>query len=88
MTEPGVAWQSFDLAETMPLLLPDDIAVVFHLAAKTQHGSKAEPAEENAALRLIDAAGVVGADFVFVSSQTACADAPTAYGRIKWQSSV
>lgn len=85
VTELGVAWQPFDLADTTPLSLPGDVAAVIHLAAKTQHGSGAEHTEEEAAQRLIDAAYAVGAGFVFVSSQTACADAPTAYGRIKWQ---
>lgn len=85
MTEPEVAWQHFDLADAMPLLLPSDIAAVFHLAAETQHARIVEQTERAAAQRLIDAAGAVGAGFVFVSSQTACADAPTAYGRIKWQ---
>ena len=82
---PGVTWQPFDLTDAKPMALPGDIAAVFHLAAETQHASGAEHPEQEAAQRLIDAAGAVGADFVFVSSQTACADAPTAYGRIKWQ---
>ncbi|WP_409298264.1 SDR family oxidoreductase [Pseudomonas sp. KCJK8993] len=84
-TEPGVAWQAFDLANTQPLQLPADVAMVFHLAVNTQHDFDSEDVEPNAAQRLIDAAAVVGASFVFVSSQAAGADAPTAYGRIKWQ---
>jgi nucleoside-diphosphate-sugar epimerase len=85
VTESGVAWQCFNLADTTPLLLPDDIAAVFHLAAETRHALDIEHTEQAAAQRLIAAAGAVGAGFVFVSSQTARADAPTAYGRIKWQ---
>lgn len=85
VTQPGVAWQPFDLADATPLSLPGDIAGVFHLAAETQHARGAEQTERAAAQRLIDAAGAVDAGFVFVSSQAARADAPTAYGRIKWQ---
>lgn len=85
IAEPGVTWQAFDLADNLPLSLPEDIAVVFHLAVKTQHDSGEGSVEQDAAQRLIEAAAVVGAGFVFVSSQAACADAPTAYGRIKWQ---
>lgn len=83
--EPGVAWQPFDLADATPLSLPGDTAAVVHLAAKTRHEFGAEHSEQEAALRLIDAAGAVGSRFIFVSSQAASAEAPTAYGRIKWQ---
>lgn len=81
----SVAWQSFDLADTTPLSLPRGINAVFHLAAETQYAQGAEQTELAAAQRLIDAARAVGAGVVFVSSQTARANAPTAYGRIKWQ---
>lgn len=85
LDEPGVVWQAFDFSDKLPLALPEDIAMVFHLAAKTQHDPDAEQDEEDAAQRLIEAAVAVKAGFVFVSSQTARNDAPTAYGRIKWQ---
>lgn len=85
VAQAGVVWQPFDLADATPLALPGDIIGVFHLAAETQHARGAEPTESAAAQRLIDAAGAVGASFVFVSSQTARANAPTDYGRIKWQ---
>lgn len=85
VTAPGVAWQTFDLADITPLSLPADVAVVFHLAAETLHAQGTEQIEMAAAKRLIDAAAAVGAGFVFISSQTARPDAPTAYGRIKWQ---
>lgn len=83
--ESGVAWQFFDLADATPLALPSDIDAVFHLAAETRHAAGAELTEQKAAQLLIDAAGSVRAAFIFISSQTACADAPTAYGRIKWK---
>lgn len=85
LTEAGVEWQSFDLADATQLSLPDDIDTVFHLAAETRHAPGAELTEQTAAQLLIDAASSVGATFIFISSQTARADAPTAYGRIKWK---
>lgn len=83
--QPGVAWQAYELAEAEPLFLPLDVDAVFHLAAETQHAEGAEQTELRAAQRLIEAAHRANAAFVFVSSQTARADAPTGYGRIKWQ---
>lgn len=80
-----LVWQRFDLADTAPLSLPQDTDVVFHLAIQTQQKAGTEQIELAAAQRLIDAAKTVSARFVFISSQTARADAPTAYGWIKWQ---
>lgn len=83
--ESGVTWQFFDLtAETLPSL-PCDIDAVFHLAAKTRHVVGEEFAEHKSAQLLIDAADSIGAAFIFISSNTASAKAPTAYGRIKWK---
>lgn len=84
LIEAGVAWQFFDLADATTLSLPSDIDAVFHLAAETRYAAGTELTELTAAKLLIDAAGLVGAAFIFISSQTACASAPTAYGRIKW----
>lgn len=85
VSEAGVEWQPFDLGDEAPLSLPADIFTVFHLAANTQYEPSAQHNEHDAAERLIGAASAVGAHFVFVSSQTACSEAATAYGRIKWQ---
>lgn len=81
----SVKWYPFDLADTMPLSFPHDLDAVYHLAADTRHPQGADQVERTAAQRLINAAGVIGAKFVFISSQTARANAPTGYGRIKWQ---
>ena len=81
----GVMWQPFDLADTVPPTLPSNIDAVFHLAAVTRYPSGAELSEQNAAKMLIAAAASVRATFIFVSSQTARPDAPTAYGRNKWK---
>ncbi|MBT9159941.1 MAG: hypothetical protein DDT27_00522 [Dehalococcoidia bacterium] len=83
--EAGVAWQFFELANATPLALPSDIDAVLHLAAETRNAAGLDLTEQKAAQLLIDAAASVRAAFVFMSSQTACADAPTAYGRIKWK---
>jgi nucleoside-diphosphate-sugar epimerase len=85
MEQAGLTWQAFDLADSAPLSLPERTGAIFHLATETQQAAGSEEIELAAARRLITAASSVGADFVFVSSQTARADAPTAYGRIKWQ---
>lgn len=81
VTGAGVEWQHFDLSDVTTLVLPSDIEAVFHLAAETEH---AADAEQEAAKRLIAATVAVNATFIFVSSQTAKEDAPTAYGRLKW----
>lgn len=81
----GVTWQAFDLKDSASLLLPPGIDAIFHLAAETQGMTGCEEMELAAARRLINAANAVGAVFLFLSSQTARADAPTAYGRTKWQ---
>lgn len=79
-----IAWQRFDLAEDGHLALPPQTDVVLHLAADTRSAHADGDIEQRASQRLIRAAGETGAFFIFVSSQTAAPDAPTAYGRTKW----
>lgn len=80
------AWLRYDLFDTDALTLPGDVQAVVHLAFNPRVATEADgDAEMVAALRLLDAAAAVGARFVFVSSQTAREDAPTAYGRTKWR---
>jgi nucleoside-diphosphate-sugar epimerase len=81
----GITWQYFELDDATYFTLPNDVNVVFHLAADTQNAHGSEKSELAGAKRIIAAASSVDADFVFVSSQTAREDAPTGYGRIKWQ---
>jgi NADH dehydrogenase len=83
---PGLAWFPFDLAAPVQSPLPGPVEAVVHLAAETRHaGDEAQGARELAAAeQLVAAAQAGGARFVFVSSQTARADAPTPYGRTKW----
>ena len=79
-------WLSFDLSSAYSISLPTRLDAVVHLAANTQHADGLEAEREVAAAKkIIQSAQEVGAKFIFVSSQTARADAPTAYGRTKWR---
>lgn len=81
-----LARTSFDLLSNDIVKLPSDTAVVVHLAANTNNAQCIdEKTEVLAAQRLIKSAEEVGAKFVYISSQAARPDAPTAYGRIKWK---
>lgn len=83
---PRASWLYFDLASREVIDLPADTDVVVHLAANTTaSNSLDDDGEVAAAQRLIRAAQQAGAKFIFLSSQTARVDAPTAYGRIKWR---
>lgn len=83
---PRTSWLHFDLASSEVIDLPAGTDVVVHLAANTTvSNSLDDDGEVAAAQRLIKAAQKTGAEFIFVSSQTARVDAPTAYGRIKWR---
>ena len=81
---PGVTRHSFDLAAPVPPPVPADLDAIVHLAAQTNAAS-AIIDELPAARVLISLAGSAGARLIFVSSQVARPDAPTAYGRNKWQ---
>ncbi|MBC7404636.1 MAG: sugar nucleotide-binding protein [Cytophaga sp.] len=79
-------WLFFDLASAKSIVLPIGTDAVMHLAANTQHTHDFDEQHGvTAAKKLIQSAKVAGAKFIFVSSQTARADAPTAYGRTKWR---
>ncbi len=79
-------WVFFDLSSTDSVVLPAGTGAVIHLAASTTNSNRLEDGSEVvAAQRLIKSAQEAGAKFIFVSSQTARADAPTAYGRTKWR---
>lgn len=80
------SWLPFDLSSANSTMLPTNTDAVVHLAANTTHTNRLEnECEVVAAQRLIKSAQEVGAKFIFVSSQTARADAPTEYGRTKWR---
>lgn len=78
-------WISYELSSKQSLALPIDTDAVLHLATSKSTNDQLDGAQEVlAAGLLVKAAQRVGAKFIFVSSQTARPNAPTAYGRIKW----
>jgi nucleoside-diphosphate-sugar epimerase len=82
----GLPWMPFDLLDPQASRLPPGIAAVVHLAANTEGPGDEDVGRREiaAASWLAQAAQAAGAGFLFVSSQTARADAPTVYGRTKW----
>lgn len=76
----------FDLTSNHISELVYEIDAVVHLAAYT---SQVKPQHSDleiiAATKLIHAAKKIDAKFIFVSSQSARADAPSAYGKTKYQ---
>lgn len=78
-------WIPYELSSKQPLALPIDTDAVMHLATSKSPDDQQGAQEVLAAELLIEAAQKVSAKFIFVSSQTARPDAPTAYGRIKWR---
>lgn len=82
----GASWLPFDLASRDPIVFPPGTNVVIHLAADTTSVAIEDSDYELLAARLlIAAAQKVAAKVVFISSQVARPDAPTAYGRTKWR---
>ena len=83
---PAVRWIPYQLdGELTPGDFPQD-ATLIHLAAETRESSAAtEALELAAARRILAVARLRGLRVVHVSSQAARADAPTPYGRAKWQ---
>jgi nucleoside-diphosphate-sugar epimerase len=80
------SWLYFDLESNEKLVLPAGTDVVVHMAANTRAlSSVGSAAEVVASQRLIKSSQKIGAKFIFVSSQTACVDAPTYYGKTKWR---
>lgn len=78
-------WIPFELNSPAPVLLPQDADCIVHLAAETADCTSDTDCEVRAAEMLLSAAHQVDAKFVFISSQAARSDAPTAYGRTKWK---
>ena len=81
----GCDWIPYDLSSSQGPVLPIDTDVVLHLATSKSSNEQQNSAQDIlAAALLITSAQSVGAKLIFVSSQTARPDAPTAYGRTKW----
>jgi nucleoside-diphosphate-sugar epimerase len=82
----GCDWIPYDLSSSQGPVLPIDTDVILHLATSKSSNEQQNSAQDIlAAELLITSAQNVGAKLLFVSSQTARPDAPTAYGRTKWQ---
>lgn len=82
----GVAWIPYDLFDHVAPNFPNGTDAVIHLAAGTASTHNIEDYDElRAAQLLLAAAKKSNIKFIFVSSQTARHDAPTAYGRMKWR---
>lgn len=80
---PGIEHRFVDLAQPPAPDLVDGLQILFHLAADTS-GTGVDPAAEmNFAETIARQAAIEGCTFVFVSSQAARDDAPSAYGRQK-----
>lgn len=75
----------FDLSKPQPVVLPEKFDAILHLAAITSSSATNPDAEIGAAEQLIDAAVLQNSRVIFVSSQASREDAPTDYGRTKWQ---
>jgi NADH dehydrogenase len=85
-TDPEVPWIPYRLEDDLAGDLFPHGATVMHLAADTRGGSAAgNEMEVAAAQRLLDLARERQLRVIYVSSQAARSDAPTAYGRTKWQ---
>lgn len=81
----ATSWLLYDLDKSDAFHVPRGTDVVVHLAIDKSRSKNHGVDEIRAAQSLIAAANRAGARFLFVSSQTACPDAPTPYGRVKWQ---
>jgi nucleoside-diphosphate-sugar epimerase len=80
-----VSWLPFDLEAPASFALPFAVDAIVHLAAETRSSTLGEQQELAAARHLLQLAAAANCRFLFVSSQTAAAGAPTAYGRTKWR---
>lgn len=79
------AWLPYDLRGPAPEC-PAGTQALIHLAADTSPDTDTNAdAEINAAVALMDCARQDSARFIFISSQTAEATAPSVYGRTKWR---
>ncbi len=77
-------WVKFDLQSSDPIIIPESIDTVVHLAADTSNRvSDENDFEVQRAITLLNGAKHI--KFLFISSQSADVNAPTAYGRIKWK---
>lgn len=79
-------WVHFDLSSPLSIKFPTDIDAIIHLAASNRPlDCKNENCEVVIAKELLKFSQEVGAKFIFVSSQVASPEAPSSYGKNKWE---
>lgn len=75
----------FNLSLPDPIVIPNQIEVIIHLAANTNFPSPTDAKIEiESTVNLLNASLAIGAKFIFVSSQTASQNSLTTYGKTKW----
>ena len=81
----NVSWVPYDLEDCKVEAFHEDTTAIIHLATDSNSILDKQGSQEISNLKLLlSATNKVGGKFIFVSSQTARANAPTAYGRTKW----
>jgi uncharacterized protein YbjT (DUF2867 family) len=80
-----IEWIPFNFSSNAEIALPEGAYAVFHLAATTTSYIVDANLELRAAEHLITATEQAGAKLIYMSSQTANENAPSVYGRTKWQ---
>lgn len=82
----GTTWISYDIASNQYPQLPNDVDFIVHLAIQNLATNGVDESRDLAAAEnLIVNSKISGVNVLFISSQTARPDAPTFYGRSKWQ---
>jgi len=81
----GVTFAPYDLARPVRGDTLKGVDALVHLAADTRSADPDALVEVAACRDLIEACRAADVRLIFVSSQTARADSPTGYGRLKWQ---
>jgi uncharacterized protein YbjT (DUF2867 family) len=82
---PNCKWMPYELSSNNAINLPLDTKIIIHLATNTTQTLEVNNVQDiKAAETLVETAKIINARIIFISSQTARADAPTAYGRTKW----
>jgi nucleoside-diphosphate-sugar epimerase len=84
-TVSGCRFVPYDLAGPFEQQTLAGAQALIHLAADTQHTEPDPDIERQACRRLIEAVDPTTTRLIFVSSQAAAANAPTGYGRVKWE---
>ena len=86
VSERDVVFHAFDLGDEAPATAFDGVQAVVHLAQAGLDSGSDGSLNVEGSRRVIEAGRRAGVErFIFVSSQSARADAPATYGRNKWR---